>query len=723
MVPKLFITGITLFVIFILNFNGVKSQQRFLSAPVFGKVGEFEVFCPSSFRITIPSKIDTTFATFECTHFSQAYKQSFTWFADMRPKNGLLTFENSSTANINIGDVIFLNISLTAFGERMDYTWGKSIVGGENAKPVAECMPWTQVLLKIVEPSSAKFVSETIQLGVFKQKGFELSLPAGNDIKFMTFEGNLYDENGVFLIDTWIADDVRPQNGRLKYTNCTSNIEIGNKFKFEINLRTFGQTQRYMTGIFVVFDYIPDTRAECRPSVAPQMKQSGLESVKVDVFYPSGFQVSIPAGKDITSMTFNGRLNQELDNFGASQWVAYDIRPKNGQLTFQDNTSNLRIGDVIYYRITVTAFEQRQQYPDGVHIVTGYINKVGHRSIWRPPPTDDTSAECKPSITAVNGIQQKCAERLIFYEEFSGNRIDTSKWTPQERFAGQPNFEFVTYLRHQDVIYVNRDHLSIEPKPITDIYGDTIFDSNLTLNLQADCTGELETSDCIRRNAVDIVPPIASGQITTKGYFSFSYGSVQIRAKLPDIPWSFVQFFLEPTDNAYGKYNFSSGQMRVAFVTGLDTCTLSGGIISKGSSAFRNQFTCQKSCSNNRKWSSDYHIYGLKWTPTSVTLSVNGEQYCNIDPIRKSFFNQSLRMMNFSSAFRRPATEMAPFDRPFHLTIGLGIGGHIEFDDGLPDKPWYNLDPRSMRRFWRHFKNRTYPRGKLEVDYIKVFTV
>ncbi|CAD7082016.1 unnamed protein product [Hermetia illucens] len=607
-----------------------------------------------------------------------------------------------------MGDVILLVINLTAFGQEKNYLWDKTVVGGKNAKPAAECMPWKKVLLNIMEPSSAKSVFESVQLAVFKQKGFQLSLPAEHDVKSMTFKGNLYNENGTLPIDMWTADDVRPQNGRLIYTNCVSNIEIGNVFEFEVNLIKFDQAQRYMTGTFVVFDYISDTRAECRLSVATQRKQLGPDAVKVDVFFPSGFQVSIPAENNITSLNFTGNLNRELNNFESNTWTAYDIRPKNGQLTFEDNTSNLRIGDVIYHRITVTAFGHRKQYPDRVHTVTSYVNKVGHSSSWQAPPTNDTSAECKPSITAVNGVQQKCAERLIFDEQFLGNRIDTSKWTLQERFGGQPNFEFVTYLSHQDVIYVNRGHLSIEPKRMTDIYGDNIFDPKFTLNLQPDCTGKLETSDCIRTNAVDIIPPIASGQITTKGYFSFLYGSVQIRAKLPDIPWSSVQFFLEPSENVYGKHNFSPGQMRVAFVTGLDTCTLFGGIISKGDISFRSQriHMCQKSCSNNQKWSSNYHTYGLKWTPNSISLSVDGEQYCEIN----------LNLLP-------PTMDTATFNQPFHLTIGLGIGGHIEFDDGLPDKPWTNLDAKSMLQFWRDIKEKPYPRGKLEVDYIKVFTV
>ncbi|XP_037908511.1 uncharacterized protein LOC119650080 [Hermetia illucens] len=579
MVPKLFITGLTLLVTFILNFNGVKSQQRVLSAPVYGKVGELEVFCPSGFRVTIPAETGTS-AGFKVTHFSKGYLKAIVSIEDLSPRNGLFIFEDS-TPNITIGDKISLNISLATFGQEKDYILDTTVVGGKNSQPLAECMPWAKILLNTVGPGSPKFMFESIRLDVFKQRGFELSLPAENDVKSMTFKGNLYNSNGTFLIDTWTADDVLPQKGRLIYTNCVSNIEIGNVFEFEINLITFGQKKRYMSGQFVVFDYIPDSRTECRSSIETLSKQVGLQSVKVDVFYPSGFKVSIPAENDITSMTFHGRLNQELENFGASTWIANDIRPKNGQLTFEDNTSNLRIGDVIYYRITVTAFGHRKQYPDRVHTVTSYVNKVGHSSIWQAPPMNDTSAECEPSITAVNGVQQKCADHLIFDEQFLGKRIDTSKWTLQERFGGQPNFEFVTYLSHQDVIYVNRGHLSIEPKRMTDIYGDNIFDPRFTLNLQPDCTGKLETIDCIRGTSFGIVPPVASGQITTKGYFSFLYGSVQIRAKLPDIPWSSVQFFLEPWENVYGKHNFSPGQMRVAFVTGLDTCTLFGGIISK----------------------------------------------------------------------------------------------------------------------------------------------
>ncbi|CAD7082007.1 unnamed protein product [Hermetia illucens] len=422
-------------------------------------------------------------------------------------------------------------------------------------------------------------------------------------------------------------------------------------------------------------------------------------------------------------MTFNGQLNSELDGVEIGMWFDDDVRPNNGQLIFKNSTSNLRIGDVIYYRISVTSSGQTKQYEDGVYVVAGYNNKVGSTNIWHAPSMDTTSAECKPSITVVNGVQQKCAERLIFSETFSGNRLDTSKWTPQERFAGQPDYEFVTYLKREDVVYVNQGHLFIEPKRMTDFYGQSIFNFNLTLNLHPDCTGELDTNDCIRRNSVDIVPPIASGQITTKGYFSFLYGSVQIRAKLPDIPWSFLQFFLEPTENAYGNYNLNSGQMRVAFVTGIDTCILSGGVISNGDKTSRNDHICEKPCNNNRKWSSDFHIYSLKWTPNSITVSVDGKQYCEIGPMKEPYFTGIDGELIPTLTLLRPTTEMAPFDHPFHLTIGLGIGGHTEFSDELPNKPWSNLDPRSMRKFWKDVKQKTYPRGRLEVDYIQVFTV
>lgn len=448
-----------------------------------------------------------------------------------------------------------------------------------------------------------------------------------------------------------------------------------------------------------------------------------LESVKFEVFYPSGFQISIPAEDGVTSMVFNGKLSSQLEKEEIGVWYADDVRPKNGLLTFENSTSNLRIGDVIHYRITVSSSGQAKQFQDGVYVVMGYENIVGKNNLWHAPMIDVRSDMCKPSITVVNGIQQRCADSLIFSEQFSGNKLDTSKWTPQERFGGHPDYEFVTYLRREDVVYVSQGFLFIEPKRLTDFYGYSIFNFNLSLNLEPDCTGELGTTDCIRTNTIDIMPPIASGQITTKGYFSFLYGLVEIRAKIPDMPWTFLQFFLEPTDNAYGNHNYKSGQMRVAFSTGLDACILSGGVISTKNEKLRNKNMCEKHCNNRKKWSADYHVYSLRWTPKSITVSVDGKQYCEIGPLKKSYLTGDDGENIPSLTLQRFTTEMAPFDRPFHLTIGLGVGGHGEFSDEIPNKPWTNLDPRSMNKFWKELKQKSYPRGRLVVDYIQVFTV
>lgn len=114
-----------------------------------------------------------------------------------------------------------------------------------------------------------------------------------------------------------------------------------------------------------------------------------------------------------------------------------------------------------------------------------------------------------------------------------------------------------------------------------------------------------------------ILPPVVSTKLTTKKTFSFKYGKVEIRAKLPKGDWMFprktisafiIQFLmtnrlrfrfvndfsellLEPVDNSYyGVTGYANGQIRVAFIRGnsqldtrestqIDGHRLSGGVV------------------------------------------------------------------------------------------------------------------------------------------------
>lgn len=107
------------------------------------------------------------------------------------------------------------------------------------------------------------------------------------------------------------------------------------------------------------------------------------------------------------------------------------------------------------------------------------------------------------------------------------------------------------------------------------------------------CTGHVESEGCVREGkSVTITPPVISSQITTAHTFSFLYGKVEIRAKLPSENWFFPQLLLESTQNFYGQHNLKSGQMRIAFTKGT-TGVLQGGVLLGSSEPTRTLKMCR----------------------------------------------------------------------------------------------------------------------------------
>lgn len=76
-------------------------------------------------------------------------------------------------------------------------------------------------------------------------------------------------------------------------------------------------------------------------------------------------------------------------------------------------------------------------------------------------------------------------------------------------------------------------------------------------------------------------------------------------------------------------------------------------------------------------------------------------------------------------------SNMAPFDREFHISIGVGVGGNADFPDRSTSmqhpKPWENFDPKAELNFWLD-KEDWLPTWNghdsgLVIDYVKVWSV
>ena len=58
----------------------------------------------------------------------------------------------------------------------------------------------------------------------------------------------------------------------------------------------------------------------------------------------------------------------------------------------------------------------------------------------------------------------------------------------------------------------------------------------------------------------NIIPPAISARLRTKGTFSFTYGRVEVRARIPLADWQWPAIWLLPENDVYG-YWPTSGEI------------------------------------------------------------------------------------------------------------------------------------------------------------------
>lgn len=213
---------------------------------------------------------------------------------------------------------------------------------------------------------------------------------------------------------------------------------------------------------------------------------------------------------------------------------------------------------------------------------------------------------------------------------------------------------------------------------------------------------------------------MATGRLSTVDSFSFRYGRIEIHAILPSADWIFPQIFLEASTNFYGKSNYDSGQMRIAFTRGR---TLSGGVLLNAQDPFRLAKMCNNT--NEQRWSEAYHTYAMEWRPNRITVSVDETVYCTIDPGRGFHTVTDGNGQHVTPAkLWQSQGPMAPFDQDFYLTLGIGVGGFNDFPD-QDGKPWRNYAIQAMRSFWNALKPTAWPEQKagMDIDYVRVYAI
>ncbi|XP_011188964.1 gram-negative bacteria-binding protein 1 isoform X2 [Zeugodacus cucurbitae] len=444
------------------------------------------------------------------------------------------------------------------------------------------------------------------------------------------------------------------------------------------------------------------------------------------------FNVSIPDEAGIENVAFNINRNRPFKAFEQGEFSGRVSTPIDNRWIFESKR-HLRDDDTIYIWTDVQFNKNRfraMSTPIVVSETLTDINEVINDNkstvtTETPPAIDPRTEKCEPALTKIRD-RNVCRGELLFEENFNGNELNVTRWRYEVRLPlDNADAEFVLYDTNAEI---TNGLLKIEPH----IWGNDSPDADIrrgSLNLGARCTAYQNPDIECRRQPFGrvVLPPILTARINTKHAFSFKYGRVEVRAKLPQGDWLYPLLLLEPHANLYGQQAYASGQMRIAFIrsnlqlqtqsgTEMGGRLLNGGAVLRPEAIYRNAFMVNTS--RDAHFGETFHVYTLTWDDRRLSFEVDGQKYGSID----GGFAQHEVGQNYAWT---SGNYMAPFDQEFYITLGVAAGGHGDFSDDYLSKPWANTSPKAALNFWRDRANwkSTWTSPALVVDYVRVFAI
>jgi beta-glucanase (GH16 family) len=183
-------------------------------------------------------------------------------------------------------------------------------------------------------------------------------------------------------------------------------------------------------------------------------------------------------------------------------------------------------------------------------------------------------------LTIVAILSSIASEKLIFEDDF--NKLDFKKWQHELTLGGGGNWEFEWYVNNRTNSYVKNGVLYLKPSLTEDAVGTQTLNSG-----SVNCWGSSPADQCTsnafygcERNAAasgNVINPIRSARLRTFNSFSFRYGRVEVKAKLPRGDWLWPAIWMLPVSNEFGNWP-ASGEIDIMESRGNGEDYPAGGI-------------------------------------------------------------------------------------------------------------------------------------------------
>jgi hypothetical protein len=224
----------------------------------------------------------------------------------------------------------------------------------------------------------------------------------------------------------------------------------------------------------------------------------------------------------------------------------------------------------------------------------------------------------------------------VWEDDFS--HIDPSSWGYEIQRGGFGTGSFDWTTDDPKNAYTDAEGLHIVPTlttETTNITPEQIYDGyRLNLTTDKTCSSSDVTMCSIYSNKTtgDIINPVRSARMTTKGKRSIQYGKIEVVAKMPKGDWLWPAIWTIPEDNVYGNWPMS-GEIDIAESRGNSPANYSDGrnsIISAlhwGPSPETDAFWRTSGKHNLRRtdYSEAFHTYGLEWTKDYLFMYIDNQ--------------------------------------------------------------------------------------------------
>ena len=215
--------------------------------------------------------------------------------------------------------------------------------------------------------------------------------------------------------------------------------------------------------------------------------------------------------------------------------------------------------------------------------------------------------------------------RLVWKDEFDGDRLDYSKWNIEVNAFGGGNHELQIYTDRLENVRV--------------------ADGCLVLEARRDNVGISGTSR-----------EYSSGRVRTKNRGDWLYGRVDVRAKLPSGQGIWPAIWMLPTDDRYGGWA-RSGEIDIMELRGQAPNTVLG-TLHHGGAWPENKHSGAPSILDSGTFADDFHVFSVDWREGKIDWLIDGESV-----------QTQTQWSSDGGDFP------APFDQKFHLLLNLAVGG------------------------------------------------